>query len=50
MNEVVKIWKDSIAGTMDIGEALAKLRELNGKDPFCNGYFHERPGLEFIQS
>ncbi len=49
MQEIVKIWKASISGQMESQEAIAKLLELNGNDPFCNGYFHERPGLEFIQ-
>jgi O2-independent ubiquinone biosynthesis protein UbiV len=50
MQGVVDIWKKSMSGEMDGEEALAKLLELNGNDPFCNGYFHERPGLEFIRS
>ena len=49
MSEVVKIWKNRLAGQVDGKEALAKLLELNGDVPFCNGYFHERPGLEYIQ-
>ncbi len=50
MVEVVQVWKDSLTGKMEKGEAMAKLAECNGDEPFCNGYFHERPGLEFIQS
>ncbi|MBF0447770.1 MAG: U32 family peptidase [Magnetococcales bacterium] len=50
MEEVVNIWKRTINKKMDEREALAKLLEINDNVPFCNGYFHERPGLEFIQS
>ncbi|MBF0454856.1 MAG: U32 family peptidase [Magnetococcales bacterium] len=49
MVEVVKIWKSSLSGQMGREEALAKLLEINENVPFCNGYFHEHPGLEFIQ-
>jgi O2-independent ubiquinone biosynthesis protein UbiV len=49
MAEVVNIWKSTINGQIESQEAVAKLQELNGNEPFCNGYFHERPGLEFIQ-
>ncbi|MBF0357278.1 MAG: U32 family peptidase [Magnetococcales bacterium] len=49
MVEVVKVWQERMAGRVDSQEAVAKLQELNGGDPFCNGYFHEKPGLEFIQ-
>ncbi|MBF0445941.1 MAG: U32 family peptidase [Magnetococcales bacterium] len=48
MADVVNIWKSAIKGKIGRKEALAKLLEINGNDPFCNGYFHERPGLEFI--
>lgn len=50
MVEVVNIWKSVVDGKMEGGEGLAKLLELNGDEPFCNGYFHERPGLEFFQT
>ncbi len=49
MADVVNIWKATMNGTIDSKEAIAKLLEINGNDPFCNGYFHEQPGLEFIQ-
>jgi O2-independent ubiquinone biosynthesis protein UbiV len=49
MADVVNIWKATMDGKVESQEAIAKLLEINGNDPFCNGYFHERPGLEFIQ-
>ncbi|MBF0193233.1 MAG: U32 family peptidase [Magnetococcales bacterium] len=49
MKDVVKIWKSTMDGKIESQEAIAKLLEINGNDPFCNGYFHERPGLEFVQ-
>ncbi|MEO5348115.1 MAG: U32 family peptidase [Magnetococcus sp. YQC-3] len=50
MAEVVAIWKRRIDDQIDAAEALARLLELNQGEPFCNGYFHGRPGLEFIRS
>jgi O2-independent ubiquinone biosynthesis protein UbiV len=49
MAPIVDIWKKRITAKMEGPEALAKMLELNANDPFCNGYFHDRPGLEFIQ-
>lgn len=50
MPEIVAIWKACLDNKMAGSEALARLRELNQGEPFCNGYFHGRPGLEFIQA
>ncbi|MBF0382707.1 MAG: U32 family peptidase [Magnetococcales bacterium] len=49
MAQVVDIWKGTMNGKINKKEAVAKLQEINGNEPFCNGYFHERPGLEFIR-
>lgn len=47
MKAVVQLWKERVTGRISGAEALARLGELNGGEPFCNGYFHGRPGLEF---
>ncbi len=48
MTEIVAIWKQCLDQRMEGREALARLLELNHGEPFCNGYFHGRPGLEFV--
>lgn len=47
MTEIVSVWKACIENKIDHQEALARLKRLNGNEPFCNGYFHGIPGLEF---
>ncbi|MBF0161472.1 MAG: U32 family peptidase [Magnetococcales bacterium] len=48
MEACVAIWKRYLDGHVAVDEALAGLQEHNGGEPFCNGYFHGRPGLEFV--
>ncbi|MEO5340654.1 MAG: U32 family peptidase [Magnetococcus sp. MYC-9] len=48
MAEIVAIWKDCLENRMETREGLARLLELNNGEPYCNGYFHGRPGLEFV--
>ncbi|WP_193771023.1 U32 family peptidase [Candidatus Magnetaquicoccus inordinatus] len=50
MPEIVALWKQALDGRMDGQEALQRLRELNAHEAFCNGYFHGRPGLQWIDS
>lgn len=50
MVEIVAVWKDCIENKMDGNEALARLIELNGGEPFCNGYFHGGPGFNRVAS
>ncbi|MBF0095847.1 MAG: U32 family peptidase [Magnetococcales bacterium] len=50
MPEIVSIWKQTMDGRMATQEALQRLRELNTDEAFCNGYFHGRPGLQWIES
>lgn len=47
--EVVAIWRATLDGRMAPDEALVKLGELNGGEPFCNGYFHNQPGMSFYR-
>ncbi|NGZ06184.1 MAG: U32 family peptidase [Magnetococcales bacterium] len=49
MVEIVAIWRATLDGRMDPEEALIKLGELNGGEPFCNGYFHNQPGMSFYR-
>ncbi|MBF8270912.1 MAG: peptidase U32 [Magnetococcales bacterium] len=49
MAEIVAVWKDRLQRRMSGGEAFRRLLELNGGEPFCNGYFNGRPGLEFVE-
>lgn len=48
MGEVVSVWKGRLENRMDATEALARLAELNGVEPFCNGYFHGKPGMQYV--
>jgi hypothetical protein len=50
MPEIVAIWKQTMEGRMEGQEALQRMRELNADAAFCNGYFHGRPGLHWIES
>ena len=45
MKEIVAIWKDCMTGKIDGNDAMARLMELNGSEPFCNGYFHGEHGF-----
>ncbi|MBF0126993.1 MAG: U32 family peptidase [Magnetococcales bacterium] len=49
MPEIVAIWKARLEGRMAGPEALARLGELNQGEPFCNGYFHNKPGMHYVQ-
>ncbi|MBF0153908.1 MAG: U32 family peptidase [Magnetococcales bacterium] len=48
MTAIVNIWQERLAGRMDAIEALARLRDINHNEPFCNGYYHGRAGLDFV--
>ncbi|MBF0584343.1 MAG: U32 family peptidase [Magnetococcales bacterium] len=48
MAAVVTIWKQALDHKIAGDEALARLQEIHKGEPFCNGYFHGRPGLEFV--
>ncbi|MBF0460012.1 MAG: U32 family peptidase [Magnetococcales bacterium] len=48
MAESVAVWKQCLANRISGSDALAHLREWNAGKPFCNGYFHGQPGLEFV--
>ncbi len=48
MKEIVGLWKSRLDGRIDGERALAGLLELNGGQPFCNGYFYGKPGLDFV--
>ncbi len=48
MSEIVTLWQQRIAGQLEAAEALARLSEINGGEPFCNGYFHNRPGMHYV--
>nr|CRH06707.1 putative peptidase U32 [Candidatus Magnetococcus massalia] len=50
MVEVVQVWRDAADGKLSGEEAKAKLVELNNGQQFCNGYFHGRAGLDFIDT
>lgn len=50
MPEMVAIWKACLDGRMAGSEAMVRLQALNQGEPFCNGYFYGRPGLEWIPS
>ncbi|MBF0419197.1 MAG: U32 family peptidase [Magnetococcales bacterium] len=47
MAAIVEVWRDRLHGRIDAKEALSRLSELNGGEPFCNGYFHGRPGHDY---
>ncbi|MEO5327232.1 MAG: U32 family peptidase [Magnetococcus sp. THC-1_WYH] len=49
MVEIIAVWHDRLHQRISGEEALQRLLELNGGEPFCNGYFNGRPGLEFIE-
>ncbi|MEO5372137.1 MAG: U32 family peptidase [Magnetococcus sp. DMHC-1] len=48
MTAIVQVWQERLAGRMTAAEAMARLNEINHQEPFCNGYFHGRAGLEFV--
>ncbi|MBF0622765.1 MAG: U32 family peptidase [Magnetococcales bacterium] len=49
MVEVVHIWRDCLDGRMDAEEGITRMAELTGdQSGFCNGYFYDKPGLDFI--
>lgn len=48
MSEIVDIWKERLEGRIEGRVALDRLVQLKGEDPFCNGYFHGKPGLNFF--
>lgn len=50
MVEIVSVWKECLTNRIDGEEAMARLTQLNGGEPFCNGYFHGKPGLHHISS
>ncbi|MBF0185732.1 MAG: U32 family peptidase [Magnetococcales bacterium] len=50
MPDIVALWKGVIEGRMTGQEAMIRMRELNAGEPFCNGYFHGRPGLQWVES
>lgn len=45
MAKIVAVWKRRLDHLIDGDEARARLTELNGGDPFCNGYFHGAKGF-----
>lgn len=49
MAEIITVWHDRLNQRISGEEAFHRLLELNGGEPFCNGYFNGRPGLEFIK-
>ncbi|ABK43346.1 peptidase U32 [Magnetococcus marinus MC-1] len=50
MVAVVALWKQAVAGKISGAEARQKLIELNRGQDFCNGYFHGRAGLDFVDA
>ncbi|MBF0423055.1 MAG: U32 family peptidase [Magnetococcales bacterium] len=48
MKEIIQVWLDRLQGLLSGVEALRRLTELNGGEPFCNGYFFGRPGHDFF--
>ena len=50
MAEIVAVWKSCLTAKITGSEALAHLLELNGGEPFCNGYFHGGPGFNSVSS
>ncbi|MBF0176022.1 MAG: U32 family peptidase [Magnetococcales bacterium] len=48
MEEIVHIWHERLSGRMDVSEALQRLQTINHDEPFCNGYYHGRAGLDFV--
>ncbi|MEO5378984.1 MAG: U32 family peptidase [Magnetococcus sp. DMHC-6] len=48
MVEIVMIWKNLLDRKIDSIEAMARLTEANGGENFCNGYFFNQPGLDFV--
>ncbi|MBF0630432.1 MAG: U32 family peptidase [Magnetococcales bacterium] len=49
MGEVIAVWHDRLRRRISDAEAWNRLLELNGGEPFCNGYFNGRPGLEWVE-
>ncbi|MBF0192180.1 MAG: U32 family peptidase [Magnetococcales bacterium] len=47
MSEIVAVWRDTLDRRLSPEEGLAKLAEFNGGEPFCNGYFHNKPGMSY---
>ncbi|MBF0270516.1 MAG: U32 family peptidase [Magnetococcales bacterium] len=47
MPEIVAVWRDTVDRRLSPEEGLAKLAEFNGGEPFCNGYFHNKPGMSY---
>ncbi|MEG3639943.1 U32 family peptidase [Magnetococcus sp. PR-3] len=50
MVEVVALWKQASEGKISGQEARTKLIDMNNGQDFCNGYFHGRAGLDFVDA
>lgn len=48
MGAVARLYRDRLAGTVDGGEALARLRELQDFAPLSNGFLFAVPGAELV--
>ncbi|MBF0108393.1 MAG: U32 family peptidase [Magnetococcales bacterium] len=49
MEEIVTVWHERLQRRIGDEEAWRRLLEINGGVPFCNGYFHGRSGLEYVE-
>ncbi|MEO5345060.1 MAG: U32 family peptidase [Magnetococcus sp. YQC-9] len=47
METIVAVWREALDGRLAPEEALERLGACNGGEPFCNGYFHGKPGMHF---
>ncbi|MDO5653235.1 MAG: U32 family peptidase [Brachymonas sp.] len=49
MREIVQVWRDAIDGKRTVPEAESALEPLLVA-PSCNGYWHGKPGMEYVSA
>lgn len=48
MGAVVELWRQRLDDRIDGATARTRLAEIHGDTAFCNGYYHGRAGLDFV--